>query len=235
MNKEEYINKLRMYLADPQGVIWSDTELSAIIDDAFKQYCIDSGMFVGRFDFFPDKNGQYTYPEDYASFVIGWNKKGEEIKAADSITLFDKQRRNLYRSGDAEYIYSDQSETGKFALYPTPGNKQNVKSAEMSSIYGEINGSGYGTYITEEYGITQNVNIFDFAGDFYYNKIGSLKDVKDYMAVIFGAMHIAYNADSDLGNADTALFWKNQYKNRINAFGRIKNQNNGKSRTINFY
>jgi hypothetical protein len=235
MNKEDYINKLRLYLADPKGLIWEDSELYAILNDALKQYSNDSGYFVGKFYFFPDKNGKYKFPDDYEKFMLGYNEKGNVINAASAVTLFGRQGKITTRTGSAEYIYNDNSDYGEFALYPIPEDNQNLADIKVSDLYGEMQNNGYGVYQTEEYGTTKDINLFSFAGEIYYHKTGRVEDVKDYMAIIFCALSIAYNTDSDFGNADIALFWKTQYKNRINAFSRIKNYNNGIRQTGIFY
>lgn len=235
MQRNDYIKKVRMFLADSQGVIWDDVEINDFLDEGLKQYCIDSGEFVGRFDFYPNNNKSYDYPDDFATFMIGWNKNGTEITQCSATELIQKQNKNIYKIGDIEYIYDDLSTYGEFNLYPDISQIQNVQQINITTPYGEIFDTSYGVFINEDYGTTLSIITFDFAGDIYYHKIGNLEDVKDYMAIIYYVLSLAYNTDSDLANADTAQFWKRQYKNRINAFCRITYQNIGKQTNINFF
>lgn len=235
MDKAGFLKKLRLYLADPDGKIWDDIELYRILDDALKQYCYDSGAFVGSFDFCPDSAGVYHYPDDFSAFMIGWNSKGEEITPASARELFYRSGRDAYRFGDAEYIYDDLVSQGEFALYPTPPDMQNRKTISISSNYGEIMNSEFGVFVADEYGTTLSVDNFDFAGTVFYRKNGNFEDVKDYMAVICFALNLAYCADSDFANSETAAFWKNMYKSRLAVFGRVLHNNSGKVVSGQFY
>jgi hypothetical protein len=234
MDIKGFAEKLKMYLADPYGKIWSEDEIYKLLDEALKQYCIDSGLFVGRFDFCPDENGIYHYPDDYAGFMIGWNNDGQEITQSSSIDLFSKNHNNFYKKGNAEYIYDDMSSYGDFKLYPE-NNTQNITYTTTDKQYGEIEDSGYGVFADGAYGVTLSVSLFESAGEIYYHKLANYEDVKDCMAVICYALSLAYNTDADLANAENSNFWKKQYKNRIAVTGRIAYMNTGKNKTYNFY
>lgn len=235
MDKAGYLKKLRLFLADPDGKIWDDNELFALLDEALKQYFIDSGAMTGEFDFFPDKDGVYHYPDDFGAFMIGWNRNGTEITQATARDLFFRSRRDSDAEGEPEYIYDDLSSYGDFSLYPLPPEMQNTKSISITPAYGEIIDDAYGVFITDDYGTTLTIDSFDFSGTVYYRKTGRYEDVKDYMAVICYALNLAYCADSDLANADLAAYWKNMYKARLGVFDRVAHNNTGRTVTENFY
>lgn len=235
MDKNGYLEKLRLFLADKDKKIWNDDELSILLDEALMQYCIDSGCFTGSFDFGPDDNGVYHYPDDFASFMIGWNAQGAEITPATARELFVRSCRDSKRTGEAEYIYDDLDSYGNYSLYPTPPDLQNRKKFTITPQYGELSDSNYGVYLTEDYGTTLKLEIFDFAGRIFYKKAGKYENVKDYMAIIYYAMSLVYRADSDFANAELSAYWKNIYKTRLSVFGRIKHNNTGRAVSGNFF
>lgn len=235
MDKNGYLRKFRMFLADPDGKMWDDVELNTILDEALEQYCFDSGAFTGNFDFSPDKNGVYHFPDDYSGFMIGWNSRGEEIERSTAKELFARSMRNANRTGEVQFIYDDVSSSGEFSVYPVPENMQNSAEITITPDYGEITDTAYGVFIDNDYGITLDVGVFDHAGTVYYRKAGTFEEVKDYMSIIFYAMSLAYRADSEFGNAELSDHWLGVYKNRIASFGRILHNNTGKAVSVNFY
>lgn len=235
MDKNGFLKKLRLFLADKDQKIWNDDELAVLLDEALMQYCIDSGCFTGSFDFGQDSNGVYHYPDDFASFMIGWNAQGQEITPATAKELFVRSYCDSKCTGEAEYIYDDLDSHGCFSLYPDPSKSHKRKDVTVTSPYGEISDNDYGVFLTEDYGTTLTVDVFDFAGRIFYRKIGKYENIKDYMAVIYYAMSLAYSVDSDLANAEMSAYWKKMYKTRLSVFGRIKHNNTGKTVSGNFF
>ncbi len=235
MDKKGYLSKLRFFLADTEGKMWDDTELFTLLDDALRKYCFDSGSFVGQFDFFPDKDGVYHYPDDFCSFMIGWNDDGREILQGTGRELFVRSYRDASRQGKVEYVFDDLDSYGAFSLFPLPADGQNAKTVSIAPDYGEIIGSEYGVYATSDYGLTLSVTAFDHAGTFFYHRMGTFEEVKDYMAVICYALFLAYNADSDFANPDIAAYWKRMYKSRLGATGRVVYHNAGRNVAGNFF
>jgi hypothetical protein len=233
MNKSEMLSLLRFYLADPIGKIWNDDLLNDILDQALEQYSIDSGAFTGRFDFFPDENGIYHYPEDFVSFLIGWSPSGKEITPGSAAELFRRQGFKLNKKGEPQNIFDDQSNKGNFELYPCP--EQNTVTMDFEPFYGEILNELYGVFADENYGITATLTEFDFAGDIFYRRKGKFEEVKDHNAVIYYALFLAYNSDTDMSNADNSAIWRERYIDRINRFSAIGYHNSGTTRTANFY
>jgi hypothetical protein len=233
MKKQEMLGQLRLFLADPIGKIWDDELLNDILNDALKQYCIDTGCLTGRFDFYPDKDGQYNYPDNFASFISGWNKAGKQILPTTAAELFSRQHRKEQLAGDAQYIYDDQKQYGQFELYPCP--TQQVSDVTIDGNFGEISDSEYGVFLNEDYGTTISMISFDYAGEIFYNRIGDFEEIKDYFGVICYALYLAYNTDMDMGNADNAAIWKARYLSRLSGYYAIKQNNTGITRTSNFY
>jgi hypothetical protein len=235
MDKNGYLHKLRLFLADPDGKIWNDEELYTILEDALTKYCMDTGYFSGCFSFVPDKDGQYSYPDNFVSFMNGWNIAGQVITQTTAKDLFDRSGRNFSVPGNVEYIYDDRSGYGRFMLYPFPGNMQNRKNISVDSYYGEVITDDYGVFADENYGVTTDINIADYAGDICYRKTGQFEDIKDYMAIIYYAMSLAYSADSEFGNSEAASYWLGIYHNRVSVATRVAFSNSGETSAENFF
>jgi hypothetical protein len=235
MDKKGYLHKLRLFLADPDGKIWKDEELYSILEDALKKYGKDSGFFTGSFSFIPDRAGNYSYPENFAGFMVGWNITGQVITQTTAKDLFDRSGRNFSVKGNVDFIYDDRSGYGNFMVYPAPDNMQNRRNISFSSDFGEVSTDDYGVFNDENYGVTADMYIADYAGEIYYRKTGNFEDVKDYMAVIYYAMHLAYSADSEFGNSDMAAYWLGMYRERLAVAGRVSFSNSGKSSAENFF
>lgn len=235
MDKQDFLSIFRRYLSDPEKRIWSDDELDLLLDDARKQYCIDSALFTGKFFFAPDADGVYHYPEDYGSFLIGWDKAGREIIPSSAAELFDKQGRAADLKGNARFIYDDHSSNGNFMLYPKPSDNQHFKLLESEDFYGEVTDDAFGVLLTDEFGTTLDIESFDYEGVIYYRRICDYEEIKDYMGVICYALHLAYNTNTDVGSAETATAWRQQYKLRISIMGNISKSNTGLTRDGNYY
>lgn len=235
MDKQGFLKKFRMFLADADGKIWDDVELNTLLDEALKQYCKDSGCFTGSFDFGPDETGVYHYPDDFAKFMIGWNRAGQEITQSTGRELFVRANRDASRAGDAEYIFDDLDSSGNFSLYPVPENMQNRQNITITPDHGEIFDSDYGVFVTDEYGTTLSIDSFSFAGTIYYRKVCGFEDIRDHMAVICYALNLAYKADSEFGSSELAAYWENMYRQRLAVFGRVKHDNTGRVMSGNFY
>lgn len=235
MDKAQIFEQLRMFLADPGGKLWPDEQLNDFLDQALIQYCKDAGCFTGKFNFHPDTMGIYHYPDDYVSYMIGWNERGKEIAPATGETIFDRKKRNAHRTGHPDYIYEDYDSSGCFSVYPVPADNQNVKPIMINGNYGEINNNDYGVFVSAGYGCTASVTSFDFSGTVYYRRVADFSKVKDYMALVCYAAYLAYNTDTDFGNADAAVFWRSRYEKRLSFFSAIEHYNNGKIYTEIYY
>lgn len=235
MNKESLLELLRLFLADPEGKIWKDTQLADYLEEARRQYCADSGAFSERFDFIPDDNGDYLFPEDYAGFMIGWNAQGNEVQEASGREIFKRRFESSQRTGAPQFIIDDQSSEGYFKLHPAPADKQSLVHADFDQAFGEVMEGGSGVLLESGYGTTLDVIFYEFAGDAYYCKVAEFEDIADHMALVYYAMSLAYNTDSDMGNAETAAAWLQRYNYRVAALSAIRHTNTGMTRTANYY
>ena len=235
MEQNDYLKILRRYLADPEGHIWDDLWLLNLLDEGVKEYSIDSGAFIGSMAFFPDENGSYVYPDDFGGFLIGWNKESRLIQPTTADELFEKKYFSVPCTGDAKYIYDTHVTDGEFSLYPDPAEDQKVERWKFTSQYGEVSDSAYGVFLTEDYGTTLQADSFEYAGDIFYKRIGKYSEIKDYMAVICYALHLAYNSDADFGNAEKSYSWRKQYETRVAVFSSVMLANVGKMKTTTFY
>lgn len=235
MNKAEFINKLRMYLADKESRIWSDDELNHFIDEAIKKYSADSKAFTAHVDFAPDKNGRYVLPDDCAGIMVSWNDKGETIIPSSGNEIYLRSMKNACNQGSAEYIFNDYSNHNGIAFSPDPAESQDVVIYKHDSASGEVVTDEYGVLLDNQYGVSTEIKSFNYAGVIYYNRTARCEEIRDYMAVIYYALSLAYSVDTELSNQETALFWQTQYQQRVCAFGRILKLNSGTSSTGNFY
>lgn len=228
MNLTQLIDKMFLFLADPQRKLWSDVEVRGLLEDAIKQYSKDSCAFIGRFDLMPDVNGKYIYPEDFAGFMIGWNKSGKEILPTTSIELFERQYGSNIKKGDPIYLYDNIVSQGEYKIKPIPANNQNVEAADITPFWGEIMQNDFGVFEDQGWGVVTELTEYEFAGDVYYYRYADCEEIQDYMAVIFYALYLAYSNDSDFANAKQADIYLRRYRMRIAAFNRIKVGSNGK-------
>lgn len=235
MDKSDFLLKLRRYLADPDGKIFNDLELLDYLEKALQQYSIDTGAFISKFEFHPDALGIYHYPDDFTSFLIGWNKEGKEIVPSTGSELFKRTQNYSLRAGNPQYIYDDRHTNGTYSLYPVPENNQDFSSCVVTPLFGEIIDSDYGVYQTSEYGVTLSVAAFRVEGEIYYRRTGRFEEVKDYQAIIYYAMSLAYLADSEFSDPQKSFFWKQQYDYRVNAYNMIQKDNCGEQVSGNFY
>lgn len=235
MDIQQAIKKLRMFLADPSGLMWNDNELERLINTSLRQYSIDSGLFKGTFDLIPDEDGRYFYPDDFAGLLIAWNKDGAEIEKTTFTELAEYRGYNTNRTGNAVFIYSDISDNGEYKVYPVPANNQNTVEGDLRPVWGVLNNSGFGVADESDWGVTSNVTEYDFAGDCVYMRYASMDEVKDYMAVIYYAMYLAYLADSDFGNTQLAEVYRYRYHSRVNALDNVTVGNAGTVVNSKFY
>ena len=219
---DQAVAKLRLFLADPAEKIWSDLELKKLLEEAVKKYSVDSCAFVGTFDVVPDENGNYIYPDDFIGLIIGWNQNHKEIMSVTSTELFEKQHFTSDHSGAAKYLYADLTRNGEYKLYPVPENNQNVTATVIDPFYGEVETDDFGVLDTPGYGTTFSITEYEFAGDCVYYRYAKIDEVQDYMALIYYAMYLAYSNMSELKNISKADFYLQNYKYRLDAFGKVK-------------
>lgn len=222
MNVGQLIDKMFFFLADPQGKMWREIEIQQLLENAAKQYSIDSCAYIGKFDLMPDAEGNYIYPEDFAGFLIGWNKSGKEIRPATSVELFEKQHTVSIKKGDPVYLYDNIVSAGEYRLVPIPPANQNMTVASISPFWGEIYSNEFGVFADLGYGVSLTITEYDFAGEIFYYRYAKLEEIQDYMAVIYYALYLAYSNDSDFANSKQAGIYWQRYRSRVAAFDRVK-------------
>lgn len=236
MNRAGYIRLMRRYLGDPAGMVWRDSDLSAMIDKASRDYAGDTMIFVGQFDFVPDLDGTYHYPDDFISFKAGWNEKGEPITPGSSLDLSWRDAGYLSVAGSAERIFDDLDSSGEFRLYPNPSVMQNVSVIADMDPFGVFDEAGFGFELDGSgFGIIYLAYDYEYAGTVFYVKTGDSGDIGDYMAVVFGALALAFSEDSDFADSGKATFFREQYRRRIAKFMQIKTKCGGSWRQNIFF
>lgn len=222
MTEKEYLLRIREYLHDPGGKIWSDDELSKMLVQAAETYSKDTGIFRGKFHFMVNSDGVCMVPKNFLALVAGWNSLGSHIEAIPASELSRFYGNFSVVEGDAEYCYEDFGDIGKMRLCPNPYAKQDVKYYQPAS-FGLIPFSGYGIpAYGQDYGIPLVVNKFTPCGDAVYIRTEEFEKIPDYMALIYHVVYQAYTIDSDFQNTNKADLYYSQYKRRIAHFGQIK-------------
>lgn len=231
------IKKVRFFLADKKAIIWSDDELEDMIYQALEQYSFDSGLFTGTFNLVPDADGKYSFPDDFLGFLIAWNENGQEIKMTTSKELFEKQGLPGDKKGSILYIYKDSSTLNGFEVYPQAdlNVKVNALLDERDKPWGEIIAGSAGVVDNGQWGLSLTLKEYIFGGDCVYTRVASLQEVKDYMALVYYTLYMAYSSDSEFANINLASSYLQQYKGRVNATGNINFSNVGKKVNSVYY
>ena len=84
MKQTEYLARIREFLHDPEGKIWTNEELSDMLASAADTYCEDTGIFRGNFNFLVDASGVFQLPPAYLALVAAWNDNGTVITQTES-------------------------------------------------------------------------------------------------------------------------------------------------------
>lgn len=211
MEQNQLLSVVRRYLNDKSSLVWKDEELLRMIHTAVKCYSEDTGCFHGKFDFCPDANGFYSYPEDYICFQVGWNKEEHNVQAICSHELQRFYSDSLFVKGLPKFIFDDLDTNGQYRLCPNPIELQNIQIAD--SDYGDViisdpeicgtiikseiwkQSSDYGI-ISDEYGITSpgyafgtilTITEYEFDGNYgviYNDEYGTEKEGAFYGVAI---------------------------------------------------
>ena len=235
MDINQATDKLRLYLADPLQKIWQELELHKLLEEAVKQYSIDTCAFTGTFDLIPDEDGNYLYPDDFIGFVIGWNDHGREILPTSSFELFSVRRKSADAVGDVKYIFADSASDGVYAVHPLPADNQNAVSVTLTPFWGEVFTDSFGVFDIDGFGTTLSVTEYTFAGDCVYYRHAAIDEIQDYMALIYYAMYLAYSNMSDLSGADKAEAFLQRYKYRVDAFNKVHYSERGVANKSQYY
>ena len=226
MKKSQLIEKIRVFLRDTNGKIWSDQELSSFFDNAADAYSADTECFRSQFFFCVNADGICKLPENYLKFLAAWNDNGQKIL---SISVREIQRfLPDYTSvkGRPDFLYEEMDRIGTIRFSPNPYERQKVAEYSVAGYGIPDHAKTYGIPDHgRSYGIPSSIRIFQKAGDLIYIRRENAENIRDYMALIYHALYQAYNNDSDFHDAEKAEFYKTQYQRRIARFGQMKPAN----------
>lgn len=223
MTRSEYLAKIRLYLYDPKGKVWTDEELHPMLDEAVRCFCADTMLYRGRITILTDECGRVKMPENYIGLAASWNP--ERAMKQVSVKVLNAERGDyISAEGMADYIYEDLDPGGKLRLCPNPNRLQQIRTFHPSEPYGVMNLPGYGVPVkTETYGIPKVIYRFIPAGDLVYIRVEELEQIADYMSVIYHVLYQAYLSDGDFQDESRALGFYQIYKNRTARLNQLKN------------
>ena len=215
MKLSEYLAKIRLYLYDPDGKVWTDDELLAMIDEAARCFCADTGLYRGCVSILTDDCGRVKMPGNYIRLLAGWNP--EYRMKTISVTALQAERPDYITAEDmADYIYEDLDDGGTLRVCPNPNRQQNIRAYKMWYPYGVPVLPRRGVPVkTESYGIPRIIYRFIPAGELVYIRVENLDRIADYMSVIYHVLYQAFLSDGDFQDEKRAQGYYQIYRNRI--------------------
>lgn len=230
MELAELKNIVRRYLLDPDGKVWNDDELEQMIRRAARRYSEDAACFHGFFDFVPEADGSYVYPEDFISFLVGWNKDGRDVFAGAE---YEVPGWEMERPGAPRIIYDDLTGPGKYRLAPNPAGEQARINLTIDA-FGEVIPPQFGVVDCGP-GVVCRAIGYNFAGDAVYVRYAEAREIRDYMALVYHALYQAHSTDAELSNPSYAQWCLARYNERVAMFRQVKHKNSGLARPGNFF
>ena len=222
MTRSEYLAKIRLYLYDPDGKVWTDAELLQMLDEAVRSFCADSGIYRGRISILTDADGRVKMPGDYISLVAGWNTE-RELQPVSVNALNAERGDYITAEGMADYIYEDLDSGGTLRLCPNPNGLQDVRVLQPWYQYGVPNLPGYGIPVrTDNYGIPVIIYRYRPAGDLVYIRVESLERVADYMSVIYHVLYQAFLSDGDFHDESRSQGFYQIYQSRLGRLNQLR-------------
>ena len=147
MTRTEYLRRIREYLHDPEGKVWSTSELAEMLSAAARAYSADTGIYRASFPLAADADGVCELPANYISFLAGWNKKGEPIEPTNMDELSRNYGDFTGLCGDPKYVYEETESIGRIRLCPHPDDGYGVRLVGKWFPYGTPLRSCYGNPI----------------------------------------------------------------------------------------
>jgi len=106
---------------------------------------------------------------------------------------------------------------------------------EISGDYG-TDPYGYGVVLPGgRYGTLLGGETFRDAGEIHYIRYGGAEEVKDHMALVYRALHLAYSADSDFADPAKAEAAQAAYRKRIGRMRHIAESVRGIRQGANYF
>ena len=223
-------NLVRRYLADPEAKVWNDAELEKMIRIAARRYSEDAACYHGIFNFFPDAEGKYHYPDDFIAFLVGWNDEEREVVAGTERKIPSDV---ITQDGSPQFIYDDLSGPGEFRLAPNPEKWQQRIKIE-TDVWGEIHPPVFGV-IDRGFGVVGRAIGYNFAGDAAYIRYADAEEIRDHLALVYHALHQAHATDAELANPAYSKWYFMRYRERVALFDSIRHKNAGRGRPGNFF
>lgn len=247
-NRKDIIEKARLYLNDPDGRMWSDEELDAMLSDVVGEYSNDVN---GRTSFLPvmtDAEGRGKYPECFVKFVVGYRKDGVPlaIATADEVDdLLDEKGESGYmetlmdgcydassneirvstepchRSVDICAIYEETGNNEEYFVAPFSGSKiDRYPLYGIEDLYG-IPTQLYGLAWGSGYGLVCECGVFDAPADIVFVRDMNLSEISDGIAIVYGLVAMALSKDTEFKDSNKAGFYRSQYEYRVAAFNKM--------------
>lgn len=218
MDSDFYIRKVRMYLNDPKGKIFSESEIREMLGKAAEQYSADSEIYRSGFYLCSDRSGRCRLPSDYIRLLAGWGIGYQlEFASPDELVRYYSDYHKV--KGKPDFIYEDLDSAGKIRLCPNPHEQQGVKSFIISRFgtaaipkYGILRGG-------KTYGVPTGFRYFKAIGDCVYIRKESFERIDDRMALVYHVLYQAYRSDNDFADAGKSEYYRKLYKMRADRAG----------------
>ena len=215
MKQNDLIKLLREYLHDPEGKVWSDTELVELLERAARDYSFDTQSFRTVYRPLVAADGRIKFPPAFAAVLAAWNDNHLPVDPANSGDAADAFGDFRNTAGDAQILYEDLDTFGVARLCPNPARKQAVRRFAPADPYGVIVRNGYGTWRPASgYGIPLAGAAYHAVIEIVYVRLAPPEEIDDYLALIAHAAAGAYSADSDFQNPDRAALYRGEYRRR---------------------
>lgn len=234
------VELLRMYVGDPDKVIWGDVELERLIQRAIEQYSADSLLFSGDAVFDVSDDGIGNLPDDFIGFDCGWNGDGGHVSVQSPNTVADTYGGWTTARG-AQSAIVDVGES-LYRLVPNPCDIRNRFAVTSEDRNGLLKFSSdepaigfFGVTVDGGYGLDVFLSVGEDIGSMHYRRVARREEILDEIALVVYAAHLAYLADTDLADANIAEFFRAIYESRVSKMTKVRVQNHGGIRRGTFF
>jgi len=238
------IELLRMYVGDPDKVVWGDEELDRLMQKAIEQYSADSLLYSGDAVFDVSDDGVGNLPDDFIGFDCGWNGDGGHVSVQSPKTVADTYGDWTVAKG-AQSAIVDVGES-LYRLVPNPSDIRDrffLTSKDRNGVLLFASGealdgpsiSFYGVTVEGGYGMEVFLSVGEDIGSMHYRRVARREEIFDEIALVVYAAHLAYLADTDLADANIAEFFRALYESRVRKMTRVRSLNHGPQRRGAFF
>lgn len=234
------IELLRMYVGDPDKVVWGDEELDRLMQKAIEQYSADSLLYSGDVVFDVSEDGVGNLPDDFIGFDCGWNGDGGHVSVQSPRTAADTYGDWTVARG-AQSAIVDVGES-LYRLVPNPSDIRDrfaVTSDDRNGVFRFVSDEPsigfFGVTIEGGYGVEVFLSVGEDIGSMHYKRVARREEIFDEIALVVYAAHLAYLADTDLADANIAEFFRALYESRVRKMTRVRSLNHGPLRRGVFF